>query len=226
MSTMSFRAFVFDLDGTLIDTASELIAVYHRMSVELGNSETSFDNARKLISHGSGRLVTEATGITEDDPRWEPYRQQYLDWYEEILGTSAAPYEGLVDTVAEVIKGGGAWGVVTNKFRRFAEPLMHAMPFDPPPQSLVTPCDVAKAKPDPEAILLAAKQLQVSPEQMVYVGDHIRDIQAGNAAGCYTVAVKYGYIEDHDHPEEWGADLCVETPAALCKWIRTKLPCQ
>ena len=70
MSTMSFRAFVFDLDGTLIDTASELIAVYHRMSVELGNSETSFDNARKLISHGSGRLVTEATGITEDDPRW------------------------------------------------------------------------------------------------------------------------------------------------------------
>mgnify|MGYP002055561373 CR=1 FL=1 len=167
MSTMSFRAFVFDLDGTLIDTASELIAVYHRMSLELGNSEKPFDDARKLISHGSGRLVTEATGITEDDPRWESYRQQYLDWYEEILGTSATPYEGLVDTVAEIIKGGGAWGVVTNKFRRFAEPLMDAMPFDPPAQSNVTPCDVATAKPDPEAILLAAKQLQVSPKQMV-----------------------------------------------------------
>ena len=222
----SYGAFVFDLDGTLIDTASELVAVYHRMCVELGSGEKPFEDARKLISYGSGRLVTEATGIEEGDPRWEPYRQTYLDWYEEILGTSATPYEGLVDVIAAIAGAGGVWGVVTNKFRRFAEPLMAGLPFEPSAGSLVTPCDVERAKPDPEAILLAADQLQVTPEQMVYVGDHIRDIQAGNAAGCFTVAVGYGYIEDHDNPKKWGADLYVETPSALCQWIRTHLPCQ
>lgn len=223
MTTGSFRAFVFDLDGTLIDTASELVAVYHRMCVELGSGEKPFEDARKLISHGSGRLVTEATGIKEGDPRWEPYRQTYLDWYEEILGTSAMPYEGLVDTVKAINEAGGYWGVVTNKFRRFAEPLMAAMPFEPSAGSLVTPCDVERAKPDPEAILLAAEQLCVPTEHMVYVGDHLRDIQAGNAAGCFTVAVGYGYIEDHDDPEAWGANLFVETPYALCNWIRSQL---
>ena len=219
----SFRAFVFDLDGTLIDTASELVAVYHRMCVELGSGEKPFDDARKLISYGSGRLVTEATGIEEGDPRWEPYRQTYFDWYEEILGTSAVPYEGLVDAVLAIAEAGASWGVVTNKFRRFAEPLMAAMPFHPAAGTLVTPCDVVKAKPDPEAILLAAEQLSIAPECMVYVGDHLRDIQAGNAAGCFTIAVGYGYIEDHDDPRKWGADLYVETPSALCNWIRNQL---
>ena len=225
MTSSAFRAFVFDLDGTLIDTASELVAVYHRMCVELGSGEKPFDDARKLISYGSGRLVTEATGIEEGDPRWEPYRQTYLDWYEEILGTSATPYEGLVDTVKAIDEAGGSWGVVTNKFRRFAEPLMSAMPFTPPAGTLVTPCDVKRAKPDPEAILLAAEQLSVSAEQMVYVGDHLRDIQAGNAAGCFTVAVGYGYIEDHDDPRTWGANLYVKTPSDLCTWIRNQIEC-
>lgn len=223
MTAPPFRAFVFDLDGTLIDTASELVAVYHRMCVELGSGEKPFDDACKLISHGSGRLVTEATGIEEGDPRWEPYRQTYLDWYEEILGTSATPYEGLADTVEAIAEAGFFWGVVTNKFRRFAEPLMAAMPFNPAPGCLVTPCDVERAKPDPEAILLAATQLNVVPAQMVYVGDHLRDIQAGNAAGCFTIAVGYGYTEDHDDPRTWGADLYVNTPSDLCTWIRNQI---
>ena len=150
-----------------------------------------------MISHGSGRLVTEATGIQENDPRWEPYRQQYLDWYEELLGSSAKPYEGLVDTLKAVHSAGKQWGVVTNKFRRFAEPLMQAMPFEPGAGVLVTPCDVTQAKPHPEPVLLAAAELKVAPEAMAYVGDHIRDIESGNAAGCFTIAVKYGYIEDH-----------------------------
>ena len=118
---------------------------------------------------------------------------------------------------------GKKWGVVTNKFRRFAEPLMNEMPFEPSAGVLVTPCDVTHAKPHPEPVLLAASELSVSPEAMVYVGDHIRDIESGNAAGCFTVAVKYGYIEDHDNPEHWGADLCVDSPQALCQWIRNQL---
>ncbi|MED5355315.1 MAG: HAD hydrolase-like protein, partial [Pseudomonadota bacterium] len=96
MTQRVFDAFVFDLDGTLVDTASELIAAYKKLCIELGGGEKPFDDARKLISHGSGRLVTEATGIEEGDPRWEPYRQQYLDWYEELLGSTAKPYDGLV----------------------------------------------------------------------------------------------------------------------------------
>ena len=223
MSHRVFDAFVFDLDGTLVDTASELIAAYRKLCIELGGGEKPFDDARKLISHGSGRLVTEATGIQENDPRWELYRQQYLDWYEELLGSSAKPYEGLVDTLKAVHSAGKQWGVVTNKFRRFAEPLMQAMPFEPGAGVLVTPCDVTQAKPHPEPVLLAAAELKVAPEAMAYVGDHIRDIESGNAAGCFTIAVKYGYIEDHDNPEDWGADLCVESPEALCHWIRNHL---
>ena len=223
MTDQTFKAFVFDLDGTLVDTASELLAAYRKLCCELGGQEQPFDDARKLISHGSGRLVTEATGVVEGDPRWEAYRAQYLDWYEAELGTSAIPYDGLLDIVKRLDEADRRWGVVTNKFRRFAQPLMAAMKFQPPAGSLVTPCDVTKAKPHPEPILLAATQLQVAPDEMVYVGDHIRDIQAGNAAGCFTIAVKYGYIEDHDHPDQWGADLCVDTPQDLCQWIREQL---
>ena len=223
MSQRVFDAFVFDLDGTLVDTASELIAAYQKLCIELGSGEKPFDDARKLISHGSGRLVTEATGIEEGDPRWEPYRQQYLDWYEELLGSTAKPYDGLVAVLKAAYSAGKKWGVVTNKFRRFAEPLMNAMPFEPSAGVLVTPCDVIHAKPHPEPVLLAASELNVSPETMVYVGDHIRDIESGNAAGCFTGAVKYGYIEHHDNPEQWGADLCVDSPQALCQWIRNQL---
>ena len=225
MRDRGFEAFVFDLDGTLVDTASELISAYRTLCIELGGGEKPFDEARKLISHGSGRLVTEATGIEEGDPRWELYRQQYLDWYEAVLGTTATPYNGLVDAVKVLSNNGKKWGGVTNKFRRFAEPLMASMPFDPPAGSLVTPCDVVMAKPHPEPIFLAAKELAISAEDMVYVGDHVRDIQAGNAAGCFTIAVKYGYIEDHDEPEQWGADLCIETPEALSQWIQEQVSC-
>ena len=147
MSQRVFDAFVFDLDGTLVDTASELIAAYQKLCIELGGGEKPFDDARKLISHGSGRLVTEATGIEEGDPRWEPYRQQYLDWYEELLGSTAQPYDGLVEVLKAAHSAGKKWGVVTNKFRRFAEPLMNEMPFEPSAGVLVTPCDVTHAKP-------------------------------------------------------------------------------
>ena len=223
MTLRPFDAFVFDLDGTLVDTASELVAAYQRLCVEYGTGEQPYETVRKLISHGSGRLVTEATGIDQSDSRWEAYRQQYLDWYEEILGSSAVPYPGTVDMVAEIAKADLAWGIVTNKFRRFAEPLMKCLDYEPAPASLVTPCDVSKAKPHPEPILLCCRELGVSPERTVYVGDHLRDIEAGNAAGCTTVAVKYGYIEDHDDPTNWGADVCLDTPSDLSTWIRSHL---
>lgn len=223
MTPRQFDAFIFDLDGTLVDTASELVAAYQRLCVEYGTGEQPYQAVRKLISHGSGRLVTEATGIDQSDSRWENYRQQYLDWYEEILGTSAVPYPGTVDMVAEIADAGLSWGIVTNKFRRFAEPLMEALDYHPKHGSLVTPCDVTRAKPHPEPIWLCCKELGVPPNRTVYVGDHIRDIEAGNAAGCTTVAVKYGYIEDHDDPEQWGANVCLETPGDLANWIRERL---
>ena len=223
MTQRVFDAFVFDLDGTLVDTSSELIAAYQKLCMELGGGEKPLDDAWKLISQGSGRLVTEATGIGEGDPRWELYRQQYLDCYGELLGSTAEPFDGLVTVLKAAHSAGKKWGVVTNKFRRFAEPLMNEMPFEPSAGVLVTPCDVTHAKPHPEPVLLAAAELSVSPKAMVYIGDHIRDIESGNAAGCFTVAVKYGYIEDHDNAEHWGADLCVDSPQALCQWIRNQL---
>lgn len=213
-------AVLFDLDGTLVDTAEEFIVVVQKLRAQHDLPPLPADEVRKSVSNGSGRLVTVALGIEPGNRRYERHRQQFLDLYEQVLGDTAKPYPGLTELVSDLSAADVPWGVVTNKPRRFAEPLMAKMPFDPPAGVLVTPCDVTHSKPHPEAIHLGCQQLGSDPELSVYIGDHKRDILAGKSAGCFSIAATYGYIEDSDDPEDWGADASTDSSEALANMIR------
>lgn len=178
---------------------------------------------RKAVSGGSGALVTLALDRHPHHDDYENLRDRFLDYYADILGRVARPYPGLPELVHQLGQHGVPWGVATNKFRRFAEPLMNAMDFDPACKSLVTPCDVAQAKPHPESILLSCTNLGVAPENTVYVGDHKRDIDAGKAAGCFTVAAVYGYIADNDDPSLWQADASARSSEELATMLTRML---
>jgi 2-phosphoglycolate phosphatase len=214
------RAVVFDLDGTLVDTADEFVVVVQKLREQYELPPLPAEQVRKSVSNGSGRLVTLALGIEPGSRRYERRRREFLDIYETVLGQSAQPYPGLVRLVRELSDAGIGWGVATNKPRRFAEPLMARMPFDPPTPSLVTPCDVSHSKPHPESIYLSCSNLKVTPEETIYVGDHQRDIYAGQSAGCFSIAATYGYIEDGDNPDDWGADASADSSEALADMIR------
>lgn len=213
------EAVVFDLDGTLVDTADEFVVVLQQMLADYDRPTLDAAQIRKSVSNGSGALITLGFGITPNQGDYEALRLAFLDRYEQVLGSSAKPYPGMVRLVAALAEEGIAWGVATNKFRRYAAPLMAAMNFEPPAESLVTPCDVTHAKPHPEPILLSCSNLGAAPARTLYIGDHQRDIDAGKAAGCFTIAAAYGYVEDNDDPHRWQADAIAHSSENLAAII-------
>ncbi len=215
LKTARPEAVLFDLDGTLVDTAEEFELVLQAMRADRNLPPLLKQAIRASVSNGAAALVTLAFDCPADSTGHEELRQEFLDRYEKSLGLAARPYPGLRDLISALGTAGIPWGVVTNKFRRFAEPLMAALDFDPAARALVTPCDVATAKPDPEGIILGCRQAASRPENSIYIGDHWRDIEAGNRAGCMTVAAAYGYLADNDDPAQWGADLVVHSSQEL-----------
>lgn len=218
------QAVIFDLDGTLIDTADEFVAVTHQLLVEYDRSPLPVDTIRRGVSNGSAGLVSLALGLSPGDAGWETARNRFLELYNATLGDDSRPYPGLAELVEGLVARGIPWGVVTNKLRAYAEPLLAMMPFAAPPGVLVTPDDVRHSKPHPEPLFLACRTLGVLPGRTVYVGDHKRDIDSGRGAGCQTIAAGYGYIEVGDDPARWGADTLVDSSQALADtlWERIR----
>lgn len=217
------QAVLFDLDGTLIDTAPEFIHIGLQLRAAAGLAPMSGDIIRQSVSGGAIGMVQTALELSATDPQFETWRQQFLTLYEAELGQYSAPYPGLVELIAELHGAGVSWGVVTNKLERFAAPLMKRMPFDPPAGAVITPDHVAQPKPDPEAILLACKHLGASPKHSLFIGDHLRDIEAGKSAGCYTIAAAYGYLAAEESASLWGADAVALSSKHLADLIRGQL---
>tara|TARA_R110001599_G_scaffold1478_5_gene7355 strand:- start:12200 stop:12889 length:690 start_codon:yes stop_codon:yes gene_type:complete len=203
------RAVLFDLDGTLVDTASEFVVVVQALRAEYGLPPLEAALIAASVSNGARALVTLALGTQETEPHFETQRQRLLTLYGEVLGSTAQPYPGIPALLAALAERGIAWGVSTNKPRAFAAPLMERLAIQPTIGSLVCPDDVRERKPHPEALLRNCAELGCLPEQAIYIGDHQRDIEAGRRAGMYTVAALYGYIEADDNPVLWGADASV-----------------
>ena len=217
------QAVLFDLDGTLIDTAPEFIHIGLQLRAAAGLAPMSGDIIRQSVSGGAIGMVQTALELSATDPQFETWRQQFLTLYEAELGQYSEPYPGLVELIAELHGAGVSWGVVTNKLERFAAPLMNRMPFDPPAGAVITPDHVAQPKPDPEAILLACKHLGASPKHSLFIGDHLRDIEAGKSAGCYTIAAAYGYLAAEESASLWGADAVALSSEHLADLIRGQL---
>lgn len=208
----SVDAVLFDLDGTLLDTAPDFIKVLQQLCAEHNQSCPDEIAIRRTVSHGARALVTLAFGIIEGEPNFAALRQRLLQIYTEILGQHTSIYPGIHEVLVHLQANAIGWGVVTNKPSAYAAPLLATMGFEPPAGVLVCPDHVTQTKPHPEPLLKAAAQLGCEAAHCVYVGDHRRDIEAGAAAGMATVAALYGYIDPADPAAEWNADFAIERP--------------
>ncbi|MEM1188641.1 MAG: HAD-IA family hydrolase [Pseudomonadota bacterium] len=207
------RAVVFDLDGTLVDTADDFIPVVQTLRSEAGLERMNEERIRATVSNGARALVRLALGLSEDDDQFEDRRLRLLELYAAILGQHARTYPGMRDLLAVLESRSIAWGVATNKPRRLTHALLKTLELRP--GSVVCPEDVAHRKPHPESLERACRELDCRARDSVYVGDHARDIEAGRGAGLYTIAAAYGYIEPGDTAAAWGADAVINLSTEL-----------
>ncbi|MCP5335745.1 MAG: HAD-IA family hydrolase [Oceanospirillaceae bacterium] len=215
---------LFDLDGTLVDTAPDFVRVVNHMLKEDGKATLPFDEIRAQVSNGARALVNLAYGIDEGHPDYAATRQRLLDLYLAGICIDSSLFAGLQNSLELCARHGLPWGIVTNKPRLYAAPLMDALNLRPALASLVCPDDVANRKPHPEPMYKACEEMGADAAQCIYVGDHIRDIEAGRAAGMRTVAAAWGYIAAGDDIQRWGADFIAATPAELYTWLAAQLP--
>lgn len=213
------RAVVFDLDGTLVDTADDFVPVVQQLRAEAGLAPMPESRIRATVSNGARALVTLALSIDERDAAFEDRRQRLLALYADILGRHARPYPGVRELLQACAARGIAWGVATNKPRGLTRPLLAMLDLDA--VSIVCPEDVTHRKPHPESLERACRELACAPAEAIYIGDHARDIEAGRRAGLYTIAAAYGYIEPGDDVATWGADAVATDSGELAALLFT-----
>ncbi|MBK8308267.1 MAG: HAD-IA family hydrolase [Gammaproteobacteria bacterium] len=213
--TARLRSVLFDLDGTLLDTAPDFATVMNLLLAENDCAPMAYDLVRRTVSNGARALVRQAFGIAEDHPRFEALRLRLLELYDGHLLVDTVPFPGIVELLGELGLRGISWGVVTNKPSYLAAPLMERVALRPAPGVLVCPDHVTRTKPDPEPLLLACSRLGCAVEESVYVGDHRRDIEAGRQAGMATIAATYGYLDQGELASDWNADFYADTVAGI-----------
>ena len=208
---------LFDLDGTLVDTAPDLS---HALNLQLkrhGKQPLPYESIRPFASHGSRGLVGLGFSITPQDSNFIKLRDEYLSLYDTVYTRSPKLLPGISELLQAVENKGLKWGIVTNKPRRFTEKLIESIHLHLNAACVVCGDDAPQPKPSPATLLMACQQIGVKPENCMYVGDAERDIQAGKAAGMKTVVALFGYIDVTDKPSEWGADLMIQNPIELLK---------
>ncbi len=211
-----YQAVLFDLDGTLVDTAPDFIRVLNRLRIHYDRPPLPHDIIRAAVSAGARAMVQ--TGFPEHAPDSEEFlrlRQEFLDLYAQGLTAESRLFEGMDPLLTSLEHQGIPWGVVTNKPRVYTEPLLAGLALDQRCRVVVCPDDVRRTKPDPEPMLLACHQLGVAPSGSVYIGDHLRDIEAGRNAGMPTIAAGWGYIVAGEDPADWRADQLAMTVPEL-----------
>ncbi|WP_301593833.1 N-acetylmuramic acid 6-phosphate phosphatase MupP [Pseudomonas nitroreducens] len=209
------RAVLFDMDGTLLDTAPDFIAVCQAMLVAHGRAPIDDQRIQDVVSGGARAMVAATFDMDPEAPGFETLRQEFLDRYQEHCAVFTRPYDGMAELLESIERSRLIWGVVTNKPVRFAAPIMEQLGLAERSAVLVCPDHVTKSKPDPEMLLLACSQLNIDPSEVLFIGDDLRDIESGRAAGTKTAAVRYGYIHPDDNPAHWGADVIVDHPRDL-----------
>jgi phosphoglycolate phosphatase len=203
-----YDAVLFDLDGTLVDTAPDFAAILNRMLVKRGRAELAYDTVRQAVSQGARTVV--ALGFGElglETPEFEAVRQEFLRDYREHLADETRLFAGMNEVLTALEARNVPWGIVTNKPSHFTLPLLALLQLDQRCKVAICPDMVTRTKPDPEPMYKACAVLKVKPENTIYIGDHLRDIQAGKNAGMPTMAAGWGYIPAHEDFHDWQADF-------------------
>jgi N-acetyl-D-muramate 6-phosphate phosphatase len=217
------KAVLFDLDGTLIDSAPDLGAAADKMRIDRGLPSLPYEHYRPMAGAGARGMLGVAFGITPEHADFPALREEFFRNYESCMTQRTYVFEGVAQLIASLIERDVPWGVVTNKSMRFAGPLTKGMPLFASARAVVGGDSTPYSKPHPAPLLEAARQVGVQPIECVYVGDDVRDVQAGKAAGMATVAATYGYLGATD-VRDWGADVQIETPLALLPLLRFRQP--
>jgi N-acetyl-D-muramate 6-phosphate phosphatase len=212
-------AILFDLDGTLADTAPDLSAALNRVRIDRGLAPVPAAGLRAYASHGARGLLGAGMAVSPGEPRYAELRDAFLENYFAALCVHSTLFAD-VDTLLDAIEARSlAWGIVTNKATRYTTPLLAALGLSPRAGAVVCGDTMPFAKPHPAPLTEAANRLGIAPGRCVYVGDAARDIEAGNAAGMRTLVAAWGYIGAHETPERWPADGILEAPGALLSWL-------
>lgn len=215
------RAVLFDLDGTLIDTAPDFAFVIDVMRKRRKLESIPYASVLQTVSDGSRGMVKMAFDALEDSAEFEALRQELLALYIEHLADSSQLFPGMEDVLRDIETRGLRWGVVTNKPVLYAEPLMRALNLHERCGALICPDHVAQRKPHPESLELACKQLNCASDEAIFLGDHHRDIEAGKNANMPTIACAYGYIHRDDPCTKWNADFIVHSAHELLPLLRS-----
>ena len=213
------KAVLFDLDGTLIDSAPDLGAAADKMRVDRGMPSLPLDAYRHMAGAGARGMLGIAFGMTPESEGFAEMREEFFRNYEKCMTERTYAFEGVAQLIHSLQSAPLAWGVVTNKSMRFTDPLTQQMPLFASAAAVVSGDTTPHAKPHPAPLLEAARRMQIAPESCIYVGDDERDIQAGRAAGMKTVAACYGYLGAKADTSHWGADAQINSPFELLKLL-------
>lgn len=220
---MTVKAVFFDLDGTLLDSAPDFVKTLNRLSDEYNIAPVSAAKIYETVSNGARALTTLAFGLNDGDQGFEERRLRLLDIYFEEMGKNCRLYDGMTALLEQLKEHNLYWGVITNKPLRFTQPILDILEFPTRPDVVLCPDHVTHAKPSPESLILACEQTKCKPYEVIYIGDHKRDIDCGISAGSRTIAAGFGYIEQEDNIEHWNADYIVQHADEIWPIIKSNL---
>lgn len=218
--TSKIRTVLFDLDGTLADTAPDMAHALNALLKAEGKQNIPFENIRPVVSHGATALIKLGFGVVPGEAEFDRLCPRFLAVYAENLCRHTRPFDGIDSLLKSLQTAGIAWGIVTNKPAFLTDPLITNLNLKPAPVCVVSGDTTNNRKPHPEPMLHAATEAGARPDQCLYVGDAERDILAGKLAGMKTLVALFGYISQSETPEHWGADGMVNAPHEILEWLK------
>jgi phosphoglycolate phosphatase len=218
-SPFNLSCVLFDLDGTLVNTAPDLIACLNKSLLQYGFTEVSTSKLKPLISFGAAAMIKQSVGKNINQQVQEKILDSMLNTYQHNIAEHSHFFSGIEETLNTIESLNLKWGIVTNKRERFTHPLVKALNLTERAACIISGDTTANSKPHPEPLLTACSLANVKPEECVYIGDALHDIEAGKQANMKTLAAVYGYLKSDDKPDTWGADALIESPEQLSSWI-------
>jgi phosphoglycolate phosphatase len=213
------KAVLFDLDGTLIDSAPQLVGALNQLRQQYDLPPIPFLVGRPYASHGAAGLLKAGFNMEKNDPLFDARVQEFLDIYKEVFNLNMQCMEGIEELINTLNLRKISWGIMTNKARKFAQPIVSSHPLLKSAACLIAGDDVSMPKPSPEGLIKASQMLSIEPSDIIYLGDDRRDVIAANDAGMVSMAARYGYLEVGDDAKSWGAQYIIDKPSELLDYL-------